>query len=171
MRFILVALALLFGAVSPAAAQSVETPAASEASPEALAAARRLIVAARIEQAMFDSAYAMVEAMLLPQLRQRGVSAEEQQRILNIFHEEIRIDPEPLVEAMTHVYARRLSAEDMDAAADFYATPVGQRLLDAQPDLLRDSIPIGMVWGRDMLGPRIARRLEQLRNEGVIGPT
>lgn len=167
MRFILLAMALLIGAATPAAAQS----AANETDPAALAAARRMVVAARVEQTMFDAAYAMVESMLVPQMRQRGVSAADQQRILDIFSEEIRAEPDELVDAIAHTYARRLSVADLDAATEFYMTPAGQRLLEAQPDLMRDGMAIGEVWGRDVLGPRIARRMEQLRNEGVIGPT
>lgn len=44
------------------------------------------------------------------------------------------------------VYQRHVSRDDADAVTAFYSSPVGQRLLDAQPSIMQEYMPI--VMGR-----------------------
>jgi hypothetical protein len=174
LRGLILAAAAACGLVTSAQAQPAASTAqasTAEIDPAALAAARRVIVAARIEVTVFEAADLMMETLMEPVARQRGLSAANQRRVLNILSEEMRAEPGPLIEMMAIVYARHLSAEDLNTVADFYETPAGQRLLSAQTPMMAEAMSVGQRWGSEYLLPRVLRRLEELSNAPELGPT
>ncbi len=50
---------------------------------------------------------------------------------------------EDMIEDMTAVYQRHLTGADVDAMIAFYSSPAGQHLLDAQPSIMKEYMPIG----------------------------
>ncbi len=46
------------------------------------------------------------------------------------------------------VYAQHFSEEDLRALTAFYQTPVGKRYVETMPSMIKDMMPVGMVWGR-----------------------
>ncbi len=72
------------------------------------------------------------------------------------------IHPEDIVELTVPIYSRYLSAEDMQQLIAFYQSPVGQKLLQVQPQIVQDSMAAGGQWGREL-----ARQiLEKLKEKG-----
>jgi len=61
---------------------------------------------------------------------------------------EKEMDPTKLVDKLIPVYAKYYSLEDLKAVNAFYQTPAGQHLLQAQPQILKESMGIGQAWGR-----------------------
>ena len=65
------------------------------------------------------------------------------------------------------IYDKYYSLDDIQQLTQFYQSPVGQKLLAAQPQLAQDSVQAGARWGQ-MLEPEIQRRVkERLVKEGV----
>jgi len=72
-----------------------------------------------------------------------------------------------LLDEIAAVYAQKLEAAEMKAVAEFYRSPVGSRLIDAQPQIMQESIMAGQRWGQ-----RIGREIEEearreLKRRGV----
>lgn len=57
---------------------------------------------------------------------------------------------EEIIDLVVPIYQRHLSQEDVDAVADFYASPAGQRFLEAQPAILQESMAVGSAWGEEI---------------------
>jgi hypothetical protein len=49
-----------------------------------------------------------------------------------------------MIDDMSGLYQRHLSSSDVDAFIAFYATPAGQHLLDAQPAIMQEYMPLVM---------------------------
>ncbi len=53
--------------------------------------------------------------------------------------------PDEMVADMTVLYQQHLSRDDVDGMIAFYSSPAGQHLLDAQPLIAREYMPIVMT--------------------------
>ena len=61
-----------------------------------------------------------------------------------------KVKSEDLVATLVPVYARNLESEDVEEMIRFFRTPAGQRFLDKQPVILRESMEAGRTWGEKL---------------------
>jgi hypothetical protein len=61
------------------------------------------------------------------------------------------------------VYDRHFSTDELRQLLAFYRSPIGRKLLDAQPGILRESMAAGQEWGQKV-GAEVA---DQLAAEGI----
>ena len=81
--------------------------------------------------------------------------------------EQVRQRRGELIDTMVPVWTSTFSLEELKGLLQFYQTPLGKRLLDAQPVLVREAMAAGQRWG-SQIGADIGR---QLAAEGVkVGP-
>jgi len=59
-----------------------------------------------------------------------------------------KLDVSELVEKIVPLYDKYYSLEDLKAVNAFYASEVGQRVLATAPKLMKESMEIGMEWGK-----------------------
>jgi hypothetical protein len=67
------------------------------------------------------------------------------------------------LDSLVPLYSRTYDVTELKALLQFYQSPLGQRVLDTQPELMRESAQIGQRWGA-RIGAEIGR---QLAAEGV----
>lgn len=152
-------LALAWPAVLPAQAQAPD--------PDRLAAAKEMMDASRV-----DRQFAQVIPLLLDHLKDsfRRVAPDRRDIIDNVFEQmqsKFISRRAELLEEIAGLYAQRLEAAEMRAVAEFYRSPVGAKLIDAQPQIMQDSMLAGQRWGQ-----RIGREIEEearreLKRRGV----
>ena len=53
-----------------------------------------------------------------------------------------------LNEQLFPVYKKHLTHQDLKAIIAFYETPIGKKLVQSQPAILKDSFSIGAAWGQ-----------------------
>jgi uncharacterized protein len=80
------------------------------------------------------------------------------------FRSEVREDD--IIDWSVPIYDKYFSEEEVLGLVAFYATPLGKRLLEAQPLVLQESMQAGKEWGR-ALGQKVIERLKQ---KGYGGP-
>jgi uncharacterized protein len=83
------------------------------------------------------------------------------------FVDQARARRHELLAALVPLYARTFELSELEALVQFYRSPLGQRLIDVQPALARDSMQVGQSWGA-RIGAEVGRQLEK---EGVRLPT
>ena len=71
-----------------------------------------------------------------------------------------------LVDLCVPIYDKHFSEEDLLGLVAFYETPLGKRLLAAQPQVMQESLEAGQIWGR-AIGQRAIERLKQKGYEGA----
>lgn len=67
------------------------------------------------------------------------------------------------IDSMVPLYGRNFELAELKALLQFYQSPLGQRLLEAQPVLMRESMQMGQRWGA-RIGAQIG---QELAAEGV----
>ena len=71
-----------------------------------------------------------------------------------------------LLAQWTAIYASDLSAEDMKAIEAFYATPAGQHLLAAQPQIENSLSIASLTWQSATLRDAVDKNIDALRARG-----
>ena len=116
-----------------------------------VAAIRPLLERTRVAEVILEAMEAAVPA-------QRAANPE----IPDVFWEEFtrraRGDVQTLVDSIVPSYERLFTLEEVEQLLAFYATPIGTRLIEAQPTLTREGAEMGQRWGA-RLGGEVALEL------------
>ena len=151
-------LALLCG--RPAAGQP-QTP-----SPEAMAAARDLVVAAHAAD-NFRAILPLLVQQLKPAIVQgRAEVDRDYDAIMPTLMEGLLARADAIVDGISIVYARNLTIDEMKQLADFYRSPVGQTFLKKMPVIVQESMVLGQRFGEEAAGQLHDRMIEELRKRG-----
>lgn len=59
------------------------------------------------------------------------------------------------------IYGKHMSRDDIKGLTAFFKSPLGQRMLEAQPAIAADSMKVGMAWGQKVA----AQVMEDLKKE------
>lgn len=70
-----------------------------------------------------------------------------------------KFDNKELVRLMIPIYSKHFSEEELTGLVSFYKSPVGQKLVEKLPLVMKDSMEAGKIWGEG-LGNRIIQELE-----------
>lgn len=152
------ALALLCG--RPAAAQT-QTP-----SPEAMAAARDLVVAAQAANNL-KTLLPLIMQQLKPAIVQgRAEMGRDYDAIMPQLLQGVLARTDTFVDGLAIVYARNLTIDEMKQLADFYRSPVGQTFLKKMPVIVQESMVLGQRFGEEAAGELHDRMIEELRKRG-----
>jgi len=166
LKVIAAAAAALTLFVQPSLAQTASVdakPSAAQApvDPARLAAARRFMTAAHVNEAM-----SQVVATLLPEIMRSAaqsehLSQEQLNLVTGVILDQLRADTPDLVELMAHAYANRLSEADLNAAADFYESEAGRHFIAEQGQLIQDGQAAGHAWSERAM-PTVLGRIRAL---------
>ena len=70
-----------------------------------------------------------------------------------------------LLEAMYPIYAEHFTQDELRQLIAFYEGDLGQKLIDVMPELSQEGMRVGRQWGRNVLAPRIQRRVRARLDE------
>ena len=68
-------------------------------------------------------------------------------------------DPNELIEISIPSYDKHMTHDDIKQLLKFYNSPIGKKLIEKQPLILRDSMIVGQKWGME-LNRRIQERIK-----------
>ena len=60
-------------------------------------------------------------------------------------------DADEMINLIVPVYEKYLTKDDLQAAIDFYKSPAGEKLLKAQPKIMKDSIIVMKIYAQKKL--------------------
>jgi hypothetical protein len=163
---------------TPAIVASAVIPLDQQPSKEQLAKLFELIRVRQQVQSLLKMMPAMVQQQMQTQAKaieakhpECSLSKPENQAAFNkVMNKSMErafniVNIDEMFDDMTEVYQRHVSATDVDALIAFYSSSAGQHLLDAQPVIMQEYMPMAMkrVQRRsDALAEDLSRDLEQL---------
>jgi hypothetical protein len=166
---LLLAMNLAGGIVAPAAAQT-QPPAQSAATqtdPVRLAAARDLLVATNTDAQfstviplMFGQMKQMIPAPADPKMK------DELNKVFDEVQTQFIVRRAEVLDQIAVLYAQKFSAEEMKALADFYRTPIGQKFINAMPELTAEAIKMGNAWGQRIAMDAERKIREEMKKRG-----
>jgi hypothetical protein len=145
-------------AASPARAQ---TP-----SPDAMAAARELIVTMRAAE-FFKTIMPALMQTLKPAIVQNQPQVErDYDAIVPLLLEGMNARLNEVMDQIAAVYARNFTADELREAVAFYRGPTGQKFVQKMPAITQESMAIGQRFGQSIASELRGRMIEELRKRG-----
>jgi hypothetical protein len=101
-------------------------------------------------------------------VRTSGKTAEESTKIVDeVLMPDFTSQENELTDAIVDVWATNFSVEDLKALHDFYATPLGQRLITTLPQITQQGMAAGQAWGRRIYQTAIQKHKDELIARGL----
>ena len=86
----------------------------------------------------------------------------KQQQVFQEFRKEL--DPGQIFEIVVPAYDKFLTADEIKQLLQFYESPIGRKLLDAQPKIMAESMPRIMQWSQE-ISRRVMQKMKELENK------
>jgi hypothetical protein len=162
-------LTVMLLAAACAGARGQEAAAAGQAGAEKRQDIRRLLqlngsgeASVQVFEQLLPNMTEMFRAMLDP------LPAQKRERAVRILVEEGRktFTAERMVEELTPIYDRYLTAEEVKSLIAFYESPAGRKLVAVQPLIIREASGVGEKIGNEAVEKVISR----YREEGIMPP-
>ena len=151
-------LTAVFVSVAPAYPQS--------APPEAMAAARELVEAARtIDQ--FKTLLPLISQQLKPAIVQGRPAVErDYDKLMPLVLEAANAQVGQFADAIAAIYASNFSADELRQVTAFYRTPTGRKFLEKTGVIAQQSMVMGQKFGQQLMQDLEARLKDELRKRG-----
>lgn len=149
-----------------AACASLPAHADDQPSSEAISLAREVVVTTRFA----DQFKALVPAMLAslkPSIVQgRAEVARDYDAMVPVLTKGFEARLGELIDAVTLIYAKTFTPDEMRSLLAFYRTPTGAKLLDKSPSLTQQTMAAGQAFGRAVGSELQKQMVEELRKKG-----
>lgn len=133
-------------AQAPAPAQQAQ---AAPASPAAIAAAKELL-SLKSAQAMYASAIPNIVQRTKAGLLQNNLNYQkEMDEVAQVIAKEFAGRESEVSDAMAKIYAATFTEQELKDLVTFYKTPLGQKLLTAEPHAIASSMGFMNQWARE----------------------
>lgn len=136
-------------------------------SPEALAAAKELVVTIHLDQQLSAILPGLIKNLKPSIVQGRAEVDRQYDALAPIILEGFKERMSELSDAAAIIYARNFSTEDLIALSAFYKTPLGQRLLQKLPTVTQETMLAGGKFGQSVGEDMQKRMIEELRKKGV----
>ena len=158
-RLILAAILLLGG---PALAQNTATQEQRQAAIALMATLK--------QRDVMDAMIVQMRAAVITNLQQStGKPVDVATRAVDeLIIPELQARFSELQESFVNIYISLYSLEDLQALIAFYATPLGQRLIQIQPQVAQRGAEAGQVWGTKVGHEAFLKHIDQLRSMGFV---
>lgn len=67
-----------------------------------------------------------------------------------------------LMTLLIPIYTKHTTEAEIDAGIAYFKTPLGKSLIDKQPEIMKESMQAGMIWGQE-LGMKIIEKMESMK--------
>jgi hypothetical protein len=136
------------------------------ASPEALAAAKELMVAIKMTDQLKQILPAVSQQVRTLILAANPRAQQDFDAFAPVLQAAMETRLQAFVDEGAKIYARHFTAEELRQVRDFYRTPTGEKFIREQPEVLKESMALGQQWGQ-AVGLELQKRMtEELRKRG-----
>ncbi|UCC73153.1 MAG: DUF2059 domain-containing protein [Gemmatimonadota bacterium] len=148
------AILLAIGLVNGTAAWAQQ---AAAVEPEKAAAIRQLLTLTQASELMVTSIETSLPA-------QKAANPEIPEEFWDEFERRLQVDLGRFIELLIPLYDKYLTLDEIRQLIEFYQSPLGQRLVEVQPQLAAESMLAGQQWGAQ-LGSEVAA---DLAKQGIV---
>ncbi len=159
-----VAMALALVLVAPSSAQQ-KAPTAAD--PAAVAAAKELLVAMGSMKQFEVAINTMSRGMAQAFKQQAPAKSKEIDEVMELMATKFNARKEEVLAMVAPLYAEKFSVQELTEIGAFYKTPIGQKMIATQPEILQKSMQLGMIWGQNIGKEVEAEARQELKKRGV----
>lgn len=155
-------LALVLFAAAPVAAQQ-KPP----IDPAAVTAAKELLLAMgsmkQFEVAINTMSRGLAEAFK----KQAPGKGKEIDEVMGLMANKFNARKDEMLLLVAPLYAEKFTVGELTEIGNFYKTPIGQKMIATQPEILQRSMQIGMNWGQAIGQEVELEARKELKKRGV----
>lgn len=118
----------------------------AQSKPAAVDSAKRRDIVKLMQLSGAGDMGAQVAQQMIPALKQSMADVPEE--FWTQFAAKIKADA--LIERLVPIYDRNLTASDIKQLIAFYESPIGKKLIQAQPKIMQESMEAGRQWGMEI---------------------
>ncbi|QPF85000.1 DUF2059 domain-containing protein [Bradyrhizobium genosp. L] len=156
-------LVVVLSLATPLARAQTAAPAPA---PDALAAAKELVITMHLVD-QFKALMPAILKSLKPAIVQgRSDVDHDYDTLTPVLLDGFQKRFDELSDAMAVIYASNFTADDLHALSDFYKSPVGKKLLEKTPMVTQQSMLAGQKFGQSVAAELRQRIVEELRKKG-----
>ena len=157
-------------AAAPAPAAPAGTPIPELPAPEPpasqLAAARNLVISSGMSRS-FEPMVPELAQQIAPMLtRTRPDLTADLTEVLKQLQPEFEQKSQEMVDIAAHIYARRMSEDELKQAADFFNSPVGKKYVAVQPGMLDELVVAMQSWTQQLSTFMMTRVRQEMTKKG-----
>ena len=142
--------------------------AGAEVDPAAAGLAREIITMTQAGNSLEQMAARIVDQMVPAFERANPGEADRVREILETeFLAVFGQHQDQFIESMIPVYTTNFTVSDLEALAAFYRSPVGQKLIEAQPVVAEQAMRMGGLWGQKLGELATVRAIQKMQAEGL----
>jgi uncharacterized protein len=156
------AIALLVAA--PAFAQQ---KAPANVDPKAITAAKELLVAMGSMKQFEVAINTMSRGMAQAFKQQAPAKGKEIDEVMELMAAKFNARKEEVLGMVAPLYAEKFTLAELTEIGAFYKTPIGQKMIATQPEILQRSMQLGMAWGQAIGQEVEAEARKELKKRGV----
>jgi uncharacterized protein len=135
-------------------------------SPDAMAAARELIVTMRAVDYFKTIMPAMMQTMKPAIVQNRPQVERDYDAIVPLMLESMNARLNEIIEQIAALYARNFTADELREVVAFYRGPTGQKFVQKLPAITQESMTIGQRFGQSISSDIRGRMIDELRKRG-----
>lgn len=129
--------------------------------PERLAAATELMTAMGADAQFKVAIETMTKGMADIIRKQHGDKATVIEEVMGLLRQKFLSRASEMRELVAPLWAEKFTAAELKEMAAFFGSPIGRKMIEAQPGIMQKSMQLGMQWGQ-----RIGAEVEaEARNE------
>jgi hypothetical protein len=132
-----------------------------------VAAAKDLLIAMgsmkQFEVAINTMSRGMAEAFK----RQAPGRGKEIDEVMALMAAKFNSRKEEMLAMVAPLYAEKFSVAELTEIGNFYKTPIGQKMIATQPEILQRSMQLGMAWGQAIGQEVEIEARKELKKRGV----
>jgi hypothetical protein len=161
-----------FGSVQ---AQTTTTPAPATAIPNVgqpeppatqLAAARALVVESGMARSFAPMVPQLMEQIIPLLTRTRPELKANLIEVLKQLQPEFLKKEDDMINTAAHIYARRMSEQELKDAAAFFNSPVGKKYVEVQPAMLDELVVAMQSWTQELSTYMMTRVHQEMKAKG-----
>jgi len=150
----------------PATAQQPAAPAAKPASPTAIAAAKELLAMKNVSAMYSNAVPGMVQRTKETLLQNNLNYQKDLNEVAVIVAQNLAGREKEIGDAMAQIYADEFSEQELKDLVTFYKSPLGQKLLKAEPHAIQTSMAFMNQWGAQFAEIVNAQFRAEMRKRG-----
>lgn len=169
MLVLAVACALAVALSAPSSAQKGPAGAAAAyaADPARIAAARDLLAAMGSASQFKTAIETMTGGMATIVKQKQPGKAKEIDEVFALMKQKFLARSNEAIDMVAPLWAEKFSVEELGQITAFFKTPIGAKMIAVQPEIMRNSMQMGMAWGQKIGKEVEAEARTELKKRGI----
>lgn len=167
-RLIVLVLATACALAAPAFAQKAPPPAPSSVvDPARIAAAKDLLTVMGSTNQFKIAIETMTQGMSNLVKQKQPDKAKDIDEVFALMKQKFLARSSEVIDMVAPLWAEKFTVEELGQIGTFFKSPIGAKLIETQPEIMRNSMQMGMAWGQ-----KIGKEVEdearvELKKRGV----